>query len=830
MHDRIRQGLERSFHKHRIVFWHDPEERFREEFEAIEIPGVTKAEVQNDEFMLKYRLIRKEPNQPFLVYRPGLLPRDAENWLLDLEMAYGVFKADRGALLLTELGLPPRLSELVEDHASFFEARSRVEKLKSMIEPTDNAARIRQKMIAVTTGVPAALDAVLEVLLAELARNEDKLIRSISRFGLEPHLWAAVKKVYGYAEDAPSVSSLAQALFAGTYAMELDEPGSLTQEALVFMGRWCHDSRHRDPFKLLSARYAEALDISSDLPNRPLERLVRMSQFEAIDQQVLRALIRGVLDRDLPHDNVEQAIRERRNSLWWADYEALYEAIGYASNLQRHISELPNAKMSMESGFEAYTVRWFQIDQLYRKFIHHLGRALHRDMISDLAERIENLYSNSYLLPLNDAWQRAIDAEHQWRIPNAVPQRRFYEQHVAPLRLKGTKVIVIISDALRYEIGEELLRRIRAVDRFEARLEPMLASLPSYTQLGMAALLPHRELRISDDGAGVLVDGQSATGTENRGKILARRPDAGESCALKAEAVERMDKDAMRALIRDHDTIYIYHNMIDAVGDKVPTEAQVFEAAENALRNLEQLIRRLAGNNATNFLVTADHGFIYQNRPIHESDYSLAEVRGEKITHRDRRFILGSGLEKTDGVMYFTSKAAGLEGDAEILIPRSIGRLRLSGSGSRFVHGGASLQEVVVPVLSINKRRSSDVERVEVEPILTSNRLITTGQHTIRLYQTQPVTEKRRPISLRIGLYAQDGTLLSNIEERTFDEASEDARRRETTLRLILSKAADSHNEREVRLVLTLIGEGPDRPYKTEKFRLKRSFGGDFDI
>ena len=57
----------------------------------------------------------------------------------------------------------------------------------------------------------------------------------------------------------------------------------------------------------------------------------------------------------------------------------------------------------------------------------------------------------------------------------------------------------------------------------------------------------------------------------------------------------------------------------------------------------------------------------------------------------------------------------GLDGDIEILIPKSINRLRLKGSGSRFVHGGASLQEVVIPVLRINKKRQSDIDAVEVE-------------------------------------------------------------------------------------------------------------------
>jgi len=76
---------------------------------------------------------------------------------------------------------------------------------------------------------------------------------------------------------------------------------------------------------------------------------------------------------------------------------------------------------------------------------------------------------------------------------------------------------------MRYEIGDELLSLIRQEDRYSAELEPALSMLPSYTQLGMAALLPNKELVIADNDSGtVLVDGQSSQGTINRSKILSQ--------------------------------------------------------------------------------------------------------------------------------------------------------------------------------------------------------------------------------------------------------------------------------------------------------------------
>ncbi len=61
-------------------------------------------------------------------------------------------------------------------------------------------------------------------------------------------------------------------------------------------------------------------------------------------------------------------------------------------------------------------------------------------------------------------------------------------------------------------MAEEALREIRKLNRFDAELKPMIGVLPSYTQLGMAALLPHRQLGIRDDNDLVLLDGESTMG------------------------------------------------------------------------------------------------------------------------------------------------------------------------------------------------------------------------------------------------------------------------------------------------------------------------------
>ena len=177
------------------------------------------------------------------------------------------------------------------------------------------------------------------------------------------------------------------------------------------------------------------------------------------------------------------------------------------------------------------------------------------------------------------------------------------------------KAVVIISDALRYEVADELGSRIRQEDRFDATLDAVLGVLPSYTQLGMAALLPHTTIGLSKDGDPVVVDGQRSDGTVNRSKIL----DSVGGRAIQAEDVFSLSRDELRELYQQHQVLYVYHNRIDATGDKAGTERQVFEAVEDTLRDLVDLVKRLTNANATNIFITADHGFLFQ-------DDALADV------------------------------------------------------------------------------------------------------------------------------------------------------------------------------------------------------------
>lgn len=833
MNEQIAQALKKVFEKHRIVFWYDAKKELRNDFETLSLPDVEKVEIANNEYGLKYRMLREQPEQKFLLYREGPEPVDPlDNWLLDVQLAHGEFRTDQVAIWLAELELGLEFIRVVEAHAEFFHSGKRLEELKKLLKPDDTESKIRLKMLAVCVMSEPRMDSVLETLLQELSEERDEKEKLLVRCGLDAFVWEQMGRLYGYYSDEPGIRDFAIELFKSCYAMGVGGTVKLSGDALVFLKRWKDSRQFEQGFATLSQRCAEILNIEQDLGGRDFRDLIELDYFRLIDQKIISDLVQGVVARTLSSGDVSLWVRQRRQSHWYSEYRNLYEAIDYGAQFSQTLAQANLTMSSLSEGVQRYCNSWFKLDQLYRQFIYHVSTSGQTSLMGTLTDQLDNLYSNNYLMRLGDRFQERVEDEPGWEAFPHVRQDAFFDHWVRPFLRRDHRVCVIISDALRYEIGDELLSRIRQEDRYSAELEPALSMLPSYTQLGMAALLPNKSLEIADNDTGtVLVDGQSSQGTANRTKILAAALD-GRGKAITAEDFMQLDRDGSRELIKGNDVLYIYHNRIDHTGDKMHSEGQAFEAAEQTLNDIIRLIKKLSGANANNVLVTADHGFIYQHRPIEESDFASVEAQGDTILYRDRRFILGKGLVPSSSLHSFSAQQLGLTGEVEVQTPKSINRLRLKGSGSRFVHGGATLQEVVIPVLKINKKRQSDISLVEVEILRGASSVITSGQLAVTLYQSGPVTDKIQPRVLKAGIYTQVGELISDSHELTFDLTSENSRERELQVRFVLSRGADDVNGQEVvmRLEEKHAGTTHYTEYKSLRYMMRRSFASDFDF
>ncbi len=828
--NRIHDSLQRILQRHRLVLWYDAVAEWEEAFDEFVGDGIVKLRVSNNEFATKVRITReREADTRFLVYFPSARPADADNWLLDLLLQGHEYRADKASLALQDAGIPHEFLHLAEEHAAFFNSTKRVQALKEMVSQDDQERDIRLKMMAVLTGAPVDVDALLLHFLDKGVEAElvDPVVESLGSAALVEPFWREVGRSFGYVPTAPTLRDFLVSLFRG--ANPLDPQVQQQPHARVFLQRWKDSQAHKESFQAWAKRMERELQVAVALgatDNRA--KVGECDTFELFEKYSLHRLCQQFREGASATD-LKAGIQQRRRSFWHAPHAHGYAALEHAVALREMLASVDITVESLSAGAHRYTTTWWRIDTACRRCVHHLRGYGQVQVMEPISEWVEKAYVNNFLLPLSDRWSDQVRRLDMWECAELPAQRRFFETYVQPFLSKGQKVFVIVSDALRYEAASEFAEGLLSANRWTAEVEAIFGALPSYTQLGMASLLPGRDWTVDAESATVTVDGHSAIGTANRAEILARAC-GGRATAVQAEDfLELNSKTEGRALMRDQDVIYIFHNHIDKVGDSAGTEAKTTDAVTQAFEELDRIIRKVASINGTNMLLTADHGFLFQQEPVSDEDMTPLPAVAE-WTYRNRRFALGRDITPAPGVKVFSAAALGVSGDWSAAFPLSLGRFPLQGSGKRYVHGGMSLQEVIVPVVKIHKARTDDTDKVEVD-LLRVPAKITTGQLSIALFQEQSAVDKVLSRTLRVGLYAKDGTPLSEVKTQVFDSRETEARLRETSMLLVLSHAADSYNNHEIDLRLEEMVPGTNQwvTYKTHGIKLQKPFMSDFD-
>jgi uncharacterized protein (TIGR02687 family) len=822
IHTHLKRLFTSGGHDHagnRVVWWQDSEGEFAEELDKLGIEtchddGVTLIRLGAEPTLgLKVRLMLEEPDGRFLIYENGLPPDPAHDMLLDVRKWAAPFAADKSTLILRELGLVDDLSlkSHISQRARFFASKDRVDKLVRLIAPSDDPDQIDLKIMAVLARAPQPqISQILRIMLAELDPHdltaEHKTLAEFQRFGVDGVFWDFVGQEFRYTDDAPSLRNLLLRLFATDFARHVTGkvPVSLSHlllpngggaNAVVFMDGWRDSSSHQRSYDALSSVIAEDLQIKGQLASFSLADLETVHSFLEVEKRLASLLVREVLDASETVNAARIAdLCGSRQNAYWANAEKpttedapraalhkVYDAIGFGAAFLALKGEV-GAHLRSNSAAETwklYTDRLYRFDQLYRLFgeAADVAEAQNWDVLKDLRSHIEDVYGNWYLAELGDLWTRQVESDllPDWKIPEVLNQYDFYRREVKPVldADPGRRMVVIISDAFRFEAAQELFQTLEGKDRFQAKLDSMLGVLPSYTALGMSALLPHDQLGYAADGT-VQVDGKSASGLEARKKLL--EPVNG--IAIKAADLMELKKEDGVAFFKPYRVIYVYHDQIDQTADK-GNEEKTFVAVRTTIDEIAALIRRAFTFNCNRALVTADHGFLFQSAAPNEAHKNAINTRPAGTVIAKKRYLIGTNLGQNVGAISGdiagTAKA---QTDMQFWVPKGINRFHFVG-GSRFVHGGAMPQEICVPLLRVNYARGEGkgrdrtrVTKVGLAPLFHATR-ITTSRHRFTITQTEAVSSRVQPVTARIALFDGDQQI-SNAEVVTFDSTASD--------------------------------------------------------
>jgi uncharacterized protein (TIGR02687 family) len=688
-----------------------------------------------------------------------------------------------------------------------------------------------------------------------------KIWSQVVRVGLEGAFWEMIQTTFGYTEGTPSLRNLLIQLLVTDYAHSLRGalPPSLQhlvlpvgqrQNVITFLSQWRDSATRGASYDALSELVAEVLKLESHLDRLELDVLMPVTTFLAVEKTVARAL-RDRVQQTADTINAEaiRRIARQRQDGYWASptvmglesiprtaLHAVYEALGVAADFFALRNEW-RSRFTFTSAselYQAYEKELFRFDQLYRHFCESadLAEAKGWGILKSLRQEVEASYGNGFVMPLALAWGTFLDGAHaqgllrEWRIEKRPNQQDFFARQVGPKldQKGGRRVFVIVSDAFRYEAAEELTQELNGKYRFEAELKSQLGVLPSYTALGMASLLPHQALAYKPTGE-VQVNGKSASSLDQRSALLA----GWNGVAVRGEELLAMTRDAGREFVRDWTVVYVYHNTVDATGDNAATEAKTFAAVRQAIGELGSLVSHIINNlNGSQVLVTADHGFLFQESAPESTHRSGLDEKPEGTVLAKKRYLLGHGLPDHEDVWHGSTRiTAQAEGDMEFWIPKGVNRFHFTG-GARFIHGGAMPQEIVVPVIEVRALRGSAAQSTKARQVavhvLGGNHRVTTARHRFELLQTEAVSDRVKAITLKVALYDGD-EVVTNIEKVTFDSASDILTDRQKWVTLVLLDR--TYDKRKpYRLVLREAETGIEQTYA--EVTIDRAFTEDF--
>ncbi len=822
----LNTGLNTKFEQSRIVFWHDPEQSFTEQLGELTLvrngnPVCILNMTNESQLQVRQRIELLEPEQAFLLYWPNAEPLAAKDWFLDIRRYSKTFYADAASILLNELGLTNMaLREHLAQRKTFFASKERTQSLKRRLDGrsgVEDSLSLDFKMICVVLACNADYQSLMMELGARLLSDDeiDTVLATFEKYDLQSSLWTLMSQHFGYqveSSHSPSLRELFRRILVSEFyeMLEGEKPqwmqGQLLAtatgcaNAMTLLGQWRDSSRHHANYAELAGEIAQQLELPSRLDVMSVLQLQNVVTFEQIEQCLIRQLIDRVLVGDLGMNPAEwNAFMSRRRQGYWcreiAKYDLLYKALAQAQALFEMRRNFPDGfhYSSANAMYQAYEADLFRFDLGYRLFNESLEQlqGMTVEVLAELASRIEELYVHWYLYQLGLAWDALLGKDKllaDWQL--SVPkQSRFYDTVIRTRFMQAgvKRQFVIISDALRYEIAHELQNEINQAKRFSAQLSSQLSVLPSYTQLGMAALLPHNTIDYSANGSTVLVDGMSSAGLENRSAILAK---AG-GVAISAKSLLTWTRPEANQAVENARVVYIYHDVIDAIGDKAATELQTFKAARQAINELNTLVAKVInGFGVTRVVITADHGFLSQMTSPEDGVKSSLLIEPNGTLEGKKRYLLGLNLPENENIWHgrIRDMVAG-DSDMEFWLPRGVSRFHFVG-GARFVHGGAMLQEICVPVLEVQELRGkkqlqNEKVKVNVVPVHSSIKLVN-AIDKIRFLQTDAVGERHKARSLRLYVVDKNDQKVSAVEKITLDSAapSLDQRQQDVVIKL----------------------------------------------
>ena len=825
--DKVIQDLNRrfaaplpEFYQRRIIFWYDEDKEFEDKLDEVVLENAKViALTGNNAFFVKKLLSLDDLTTNYLVYSPLAYNRPDDNWLLDVELYSEAFRADLISIWMDEMGLisNPAMRKQVKNYRAYFNAKDRRLKVSTQNEIPATPAQLHMAVMAAMCGLKDAQPNMIlrSVFRAGLDLKNNTVYQDFLKYHADGAFWAMIRQGCGFVEEEPDLGRLAIHLLltAATRTMRqeylagLDGFISMPHQAYCydFISEWLHSDKVNsseagrecglggDIQQLYDvARYVEdEAHLHQRFEKLTVDDLAGTECFPCINEVILAKLMTEISDHIIDVDTITSTVEKRRTCAWYEPFENFYDGILQVANMQRFFKEHSVGFHTAEAKdiWKEYTESYYQMDTYYRLFQLSFQKSLETtnilldDLFKHVVDKVEGLYTHWFLGELGNNWSDVCAEElaTYGKVLEVPQQEEFYNYRI---KSSDTRVFVIVSDAMRYEVAATMADQLQRETQSKVSISSMQSIFPSITKFGMAALLPHKELTVEvrNDVLTVLADGQSTASTY-RNKVLKSENPA--SVALKYNDIIAMKRAERSALVKGMNVVYIYHDTIDEASHT--SDTVVFSACDKAISELKNLVRIIVNEfGGTNILITADHGFLYTYSPLTEDDkVDKTSFNGMDVEYGRRYAIMQKGAQPN-----YLLPVKLLDGKTEFdgFAPRESIRIKMNGGGMNFVHGGISLQEMVVPVIEYHYLRNDSMEykrnkqKYDTKPVtinlLSANRKISNMIFSLNFYQKNAVSANREAAIYQVYFTDENGKQISDVQKIIADKTNDNGAER----------------------------------------------------
>jgi hypothetical protein len=511
-------------------------------------------------------------------------------------------------------------------------------------------------------------------------------------------------------------------------------------DACVRLARtWRNSREHRDGYVAASNKTEQEFSLGQ--LELPVELLKENETFLCVEQALLEHVEAGLLNKATT-DLLQLA--GRRLSRFWSDVEpkiqarwalisSAAEVLLEADRVGKEIKTAPTTVPALVKAYANDDQPWCLLDTHHRhmesrKYNFEFAAGDDHLGLEKLITKAEQRYTEVGGELAKHFVTHFAKAKHP--IKGLLRQRDIFETQVKPL-LGAEKIAYLWVDALRFEMARELSRLL--IDDFKLELQPAIGTMPTITEIGMAALLPkaHESAKVVGLGGGKL-------GLEIAGKIIKDRKDrvaflkehAGVP-VFDAKLEDLLPKAGKKVKdgIQGAQLILITSQEIDELGE-ADNIAQARLQIDSVLGFLRRGVRVLADHGIKTIVLVADHGHLFADE-IGE-DMKI-EAPGGKVEDLHRRAWVGIGGNSEPSYLRTSLPSLGVDGEYDLATPWTFAVFKSKGGGRAFFHGGLSPQELIVPVVVMHSKAQAKHPTSGVQWTLTPG----TTKLTTRFFSVQ---------------------------------------------------------------------------------------------